>query len=145
MIAWIIGILVGGLFIGGLVCIALAFTRWRRARRRMRLGGMADGFVVALRPQASGPDPESYVTVFQFNDREGVSRRVSSKVAHWPAQHAIGDRVRIAYEPDSPADAEIVADPRHLVALVLFGLFLSVMALLIWWGMWTGALAPEWA
>jgi hypothetical protein len=145
MIAWIIGILVGGLFIGGLVCIALAFTWWRRARRRMRLGGMADGFVVALRPQASGPDPESYVTVFQFNDREGVSRRVSSKVAHWPAQHAIGDRVRIAYEPDSPAGRGDRRGPEASRRPGAVRPVLSVMALLIWWGMWTGALAPEWA
>jgi hypothetical protein len=145
MITWIVGSMVAGLFIGGQVCIALPLTWWRRARRRMRLGGIADGVVIALRPQASGPDPESYVTVFQFDDRESVSRRVSSRLAHWPVQHAIGDRVLIAYEPASPEDAEIVADTRRLVTLMLFGLFLSVMALLIWWSMWTGALAPEWA
>jgi hypothetical protein len=144
MIAWMVGSMVGGLFVGGLVCIALPVRWWLRARRRMRLGGIADAVVVALRPQASAPDPEHYVTVFQFTDRQGGSHRVSSKVAHSPAQHAIGDRVLVAYEPANPEDAELVADARSLVALALFGLFLSVIALLIWWGMWNGAFVPEW-
>jgi len=145
MITWIVRSMVGGLFVGGLVCVALPVRWWLRARRRMRIGGIADGLVVALTPQASAPDPESYVTVFQFDDREGVSHRISSPVAHGPAQHAIGDRVQVAYEPARPEDAELVADARNLVALALFGLFLSAIALLIWWGMWNGAFVPEWA
>jgi hypothetical protein len=145
MITWIVSSMVGGLLVGGLVCIALPVRWWLRARRRMRRGGIADGVVVALRPQASAPDPESYVTVFQFDDRNGISHRISSTVAHGPAQHAIGDPVQVAYEPVRPEDAELVADARHLVALALFGLFLSAIALLIWWGMWNGAFVPEWA
>jgi hypothetical protein len=145
MIAWITGAMVGGIFVGGLVCLALPLKWWLRARRRMRIGGVADGWVVALRPQESGPNPEHYATVFQFNDRQGGSHRVSAKIAHSPAQHAIGERVLVAYEPASPEDAEIVTATRTLVALAMFGLFLSVIALLLWWGMWIGAFVPEWA
>jgi hypothetical protein len=145
MIAWITAAMVGGIFVGGLVCLALPLKWWLRARRRMRNGGVADGWVVALRPQASAPDPEHYVTVCQFNDRHGRSHRVSSTIAHWPAQHAIGERLLVAYEPANPDDAEIVRDTRSLVALAMGGLFLSVIALLLWWGMWNGAFVPEWA
>jgi Protein of unknown function (DUF3592) len=143
MISWIVMAMVGGIFVGGLVCMALPLRWWLRARRRMRLGGVADGWVVALRPQASGPDPESYVTIFQFNDRRGGSHRVSASVAHSPAQHAIGDRVLVAYEPDRPENAEIVADTSTLGSLALLGLFLSVIALLLWWGLWIGAFVLE--
>jgi hypothetical protein len=144
MIAWITGAMVVGILVGGLVCLALPLKWWLRARRRMRAGGVADGRVVALRPQASAPE-ESYVTVFQFNDRQGGSHRVSSRVAHWPAQHAIGQRVRVVYEPANPEDAELATDTSTVVQLVVLGLFLSVIALLLLWGLSIGAFVPQWA
>src|SRR4029453_2761450 len=117
MPTWIIVAMIGGLFVFGVVGMALPLKWWLRARRRMRLGGVADGWV----------------------DRQGRSHRVSSRFAHSPAQHAIGDRVLVAYEPASPEDAAIVTDTRPLVSLALFGLCMLVMALLLWWGLWIGA------
>jgi hypothetical protein len=131
-------VLIGAIFAGGLACMGIAARSWRRTGRRAASGGTADGRVVALVPQQREGEP-AYVTVFEFVDREGHRRRVSSKLAILPAPHAIGDRVLVSYEPGDPEDAEIVSAPRSQVALALFGASLALIAALLWWGMWLGA------
>jgi hypothetical protein len=142
VITWIVAAMIGGIFVGGLACVVAAWRAWRRTTQRMRLGGLTEGIVVDLTPQGLGEET-AYVTVFEFVDRHGVRRRVSSRIAWSPARHAVGQRVRVSYDPARSEDAEIVAEARGRVALALLGAALAAMALLLWWGMWIGAFMPE--
>ena len=83
------------------------------------------------------------MSVFEFADRDGVRRRLRSKTAWSPARHAVGQRVRVSYEPARSDDAEIVADSGALLLLALFGAFLALLALLLLWGLWIGAFTIE--
>ena len=130
-------VLIGGIFAGGVTCIAIAVRSWRRTRRRLAMGGTADGTVVALVPSGD----QTYVTVFEFRDRQGRHHHVSSKVAT-NAPEKVGDRVLVSYEPENPDDAEIAWDTESLVGLGLVGAFLALMAVLLWFDIWIGALGP---
>jgi hypothetical protein len=132
--------LVGGIFAGGIVCIAIAVRSGRRTRRRRTVGGIAEGTVVALVPQPSDGGP-SYVTVVEFLDRQSRRHRVSSSYATAPAPHAVGGRVPVSYEPGDPDDAHIVPETRSLVALGLVGALLALVAILLWWDIWIGAMS----
>jgi hypothetical protein len=138
-VPWSIAAMIGALFVGGAVCTSVAIRSWWRTRRRARSGCVVEATVVELVPMDSAPDEQSFLTVFEFSDRRGTRHRVRSKWASSPAPHAVGARIRVSYDPDAPDDADIVQQGQSLVALGALGAALSLIAVLLWWGLAIGA------
>jgi hypothetical protein len=49
----------------------------------------------------------TYAPVFSFTAEDGKDHEVTSKVSSSPAGFAVGDAVRVRYDPANPADARI--------------------------------------
>jgi hypothetical protein len=119
-----------GMLAGGLVCLRIA-VRWKwRTVRRARNGCVMEGQVVDVVPTEDSPEPH-FLTWVQFRDGAGGAHRIKSKWAQSPAPYKLGETVRVSYEADDPAGAEIVQDNQTIVMVGGFGLFLILIATLL--------------
>ena len=119
------------LLAGGLACIRIAL-RWKwRTLRRARNGCVVEGRVVDLESLADSPDEPHFVTWVQFRDGAGDVHRIRSSWASSPAPYKLGETVRVSYEADDPAGAEIVQENRSIVMVGVLGLTLTLIATLL--------------
>jgi hypothetical protein len=88
----------------------------------------ASGKVVEIRPgRAAFRDHESsvvYAPTFLFQDKHGIKHRIESKHYANPARHAVGETVRVFYDPEKPDDAMI----RNFIQLWMNSLVLGAVS-----------------
>jgi hypothetical protein len=116
-------------FMTGAICTWVVLRAWLQ---RLRRSAEADGVVVERLPGAHG-DSDG-VTIFEFGDGRGARHRAT--VLTTAAPHAVGEPVRIRYDPRDPGDA-VIATPTS--AALMFGLvclLLGVSGLVVWWQTW---------
>jgi hypothetical protein len=101
----IASILSGTVSIGCLIGGACAVFRQLRSRK----GSLsAAGKVVGLEKRIFNPGSSGvYCPVVEFTDAFGGTHRFESSFGTMPASNAVGDSVRVYYDPASPAGAEI--------------------------------------
>jgi hypothetical protein len=122
------------LLAGGLACIGIAL-RWKwRTLRRARNGCVVDGRVVDLEVVGGSPDEPDFMTWVQFRDGRGQVHRIQSSWASSPAPYKLGETVRVSYEADDPAGAEIVQKNQSIVMVGVLGLTLALIATLLLFG-----------
>jgi hypothetical protein len=123
-------------FIAGAICTWVAI---RASLQRLRRSAETDGIVVERLPGAQG-DADG-VTTFEFGDGRGARHRAT--VLTTAAPHAVGQPVRVRYDPRSPEDA-VIATPAGSV--LLFGivcLVLGAAGLVVWWQTWIPKRRPS--
>ena len=70
-----------------------------------------DGQVTALIPQRSDEGGLTHRTAFRFRDAAGRVHRGETSWGSQPPSHAVGERVRVAYDPAQPEGARLHAFP----------------------------------
>src|SRR4051812_27029357 len=115
------------LLAGGLTFIRIA-VRWKwRAVKRARKGCVVDGQVVDLEVVGGSPDEPAITTRVQFTDGRGRVHRIRSKWSESPPRYKLGQTVRVSYEAEDPAAAEIVQENQFIVMVGVLGLTLALI------------------
>ncbi|MEO5819285.1 MAG: DUF3592 domain-containing protein [Vicinamibacteraceae bacterium] len=123
------------LFKFGDLAITHPLTVGWRTFWRTREGGVVVGEAVSL--ERTGAD--DVVTVIQFHDQHGAVRHFRSRFRSTRTGYAIGDRMRVSFDPRAPEDAQVLQNTSTLLGSLLLGLALMVLAGLIVQGLWRGA------
>jgi Protein of unknown function (DUF3592) len=105
-------------------------------RRKQATSTFASGVVVELQKRVFNPGSAGvYCPVIEFRTGSSQVVRFESSFGTMPATHRVGQTVRVFYNPKEPQTAEIESGlsswlvPGCLLALVVFGVFFSVMFL----------------
>ena len=99
-------LLAGGLFIGGIIGLAVGVIYRRRARRLLDVGRDAEGTIIDLRREAAG-DGVGWFPVVEFDAHDGTRYAFTSEIGVVPLFRRKGQRLRVIYDPAMPMDAMI--------------------------------------
>lgn len=115
------------------LCFWLMRRPWRRAKRYMRRGGVAEGVVVGHEGRgSSAAGSPSAAEVVEYRDPANRVFRAVSKGGSSFCR-PVGARMQVAYDPDNPGDGLVLRSEKVLALAgtllsVLFGLFAVVSA-----------------
>ena len=125
----LLAILIGG---GCLVGSVRAFLAQRR--KRERASAESAGVVLSLEKRVFNPGSGGvFCPVVEFATATGEVYRFESSHGTMPASHSVGQTVRVRYDPQAPAEAEIAAGtadwlvPGCLLAFGAVGLFFGLV------------------
>ena len=124
------------LAIAGAICIWVAVRAWLQ---RLRRTADADGVVVERLPGTEGD--ANGVTTFEFGDQRGGRHRATVLTTASP--HALGEPVRVRYDPRDPEDAIIATPTGSALAFGLVCLALGLAGLVVWWQTWIPKRRPS--
>jgi hypothetical protein len=96
----------------GLICLVIAAFCSISTANLIRTGECTQGKVIGLNKTMSasaddGPDSFVYHCVVQFATKDNNQVTGQSKTGSYPANHQIGDSVRLYYEPSHPQDFKL--------------------------------------
>lgn len=96
------------LFGFSLLMFGVAFLTYRNACAFLSTATQADGTVIRLEERRdSDGDGRLFYPVFTFRDASGREHEIVSSTGSSPAPYRVGARVRVLYQPDSPAGARL--------------------------------------
>jgi hypothetical protein len=103
------------LLLTGVASLGIAGYYWEQTDAFLANAAEATGEVIVMREEdrhiqlsrQQGEAEETYRPVIQFSTGEGRVVRIDSIVSSYPPRYAVGDKVRVLYDPDHPAEARI--------------------------------------
>jgi hypothetical protein len=103
------------LIMTGIASLVSAGYYWKQTDTFLANAVEATGEVIVMRgedrhiqlPRQLAEVEETYRPVIQFSTGEGHVVRIESIVSSYPPRYAVGDKVRVLYDPNHPADARI--------------------------------------
>lgn len=129
----------------GIVLLLKAVRHGRQTRAFRAKAHEAIGEVVAIKkvpPQNPGEnDVETYRPVLTFLTSSGQQVRFESMVSSYPSKYAVGDAVRVLYDPNRASEARIHAWADLWLMPTLFG-GLGMVFFMVGFALLTGAIVP---
>lgn len=74
-----------------------------------------------MRRSSGSKSTTTYAPVFEFSDREGTKRRVTSASSSSGQEHKIGQRVEVLYLPSAPEQARLDTWAERWLAVTILG------------------------
>jgi hypothetical protein len=129
----------------GMVLLIGATRHGKRTRAFLCKACEVTGTVIAMEevaPQNPGASElETYRPVIVFTSREGHQAQFESMASSYPPKYAVGDKVRVLYDPDQPHQARIHSFHDLWFMPSLFG-GLGLVFTALGTGLLIGGLAP---
>lgn len=130
-------LLVAGVaFLLAIVFLTNAVYFYRKDRRERAAWASAGGVVVELHERApSAREATVFNPIVRYTTSKGAVVRFEDRVGHRPPRHAVGQAVRVLYDPADPQSARIDTGSAWGIAApaLAFGLgSLALAAALVW-------------
>ncbi|WP_035609207.1 DUF3592 domain-containing protein [Haloferula sp. BvORR071] len=115
---------------------AIAVYLGLRVKKHLANATYAEGEVVGFIEQSEGRGGPSVAPVIRFSESDGTSHEVNSSAYSYPAAFELGDKIRVAYPPGKPHEAEylgLFAQWGHVIILGSLAGAVAVMCLVRLW------------
>lgn len=120
--SWFFTLCLGAVLLAAGVFLAVREHRWLRAAQT------TTGTVVELIPQHSG-ERHTFQPRVEFTAKDGSRREFVNDIGSTPARFAVGERVTVAYDPETFEGRILTFGQRFGIASVLCAVGLGITAL----------------